>query len=232
MTDHVSDNLDVYFGCGEHSSVVLEPHRLAQVQAWLTRAQQESHLCRVLDVGCWSGTLDRLAPVDVECFGVDQRRHAELAPRVRFVAANVEEKLPFEDGFFDLVFAGEIIEHLLDTRRFLRDIHRVLTLSGWLILTTPNLSCWLSGWRWLTKGQPWCVDSEAGQCGHVRYLAPHSLRDLLNAEGFDIASLTTGGGLEFLHRVPGAYSLAHKLFPMRGKNLMALCRKGNPRVRP
>jgi len=48
--------------------------------------------------------------------------------------------LPFENNYFDFVFAGEIIEHLFDSRFFLKEVHRVLKINGYLILSTPNLA--------------------------------------------------------------------------------------------
>jgi len=48
--------------------------------------------------------------------------------------------LPFENNYFDFFFAGEIIEHLFDSRFFLKEIHRVLKINGYLILSTPNLA--------------------------------------------------------------------------------------------
>jgi len=40
---------------------------------------------------------------------------------------------------FDLVFAGELIEHLYDTDYFFEEANKVLKAGGYLIITTPNL---------------------------------------------------------------------------------------------
>ncbi len=47
-------------------------------------------------------------------------------------------KLPFKDQIFDTVIAGDIIEHLENPSKFLRECNRVLKKEGLLILSTPN----------------------------------------------------------------------------------------------
>ena len=46
--------------------------------------------------------------------------------------------VPFQDGQFDAVFAGEVIEHVIDVRQTLREWWRVLKPGGVAIITTPN----------------------------------------------------------------------------------------------
>lgn len=46
--------------------------------------------------------------------------------------------LPFANGSFDAVILSEVIEHLLDKKRCIEEIFRVLKPGGFLILTTPN----------------------------------------------------------------------------------------------
>jgi SAM-dependent methyltransferase len=45
--------------------------------------------------------------------------------------------LPFDDKSFDTVVSTEVLEHLSDPLRALRQMHRVLTPGGHLILSTP-----------------------------------------------------------------------------------------------
>ena len=43
-------------------------------------------------------------------------------------------------GTFQVISALEIIEHLIDTDKFLDEVHTHLDLGGYLLLTTPNLN--------------------------------------------------------------------------------------------
>src|SRR5262245_38993548 len=71
---------------------------------------------RVLDVGCLGGQISELIKKqNNEVWGVEiNPKAAEAAKRkgIRVRIANAEEGLPFEDGFFDVVNAGEVVEHL------------------------------------------------------------------------------------------------------------------------
>jgi len=49
------------------------------------------------------------------------------------------EKLPYAEESFDIVTATEVIEHLEDYRKLLREIYRVLKSGGICIISTPNI---------------------------------------------------------------------------------------------
>ena len=98
---------------------------------------------RVLDVGCGEGRFAvELARRGFAVVGVDvaeeplrRARAREPALDVRIVPA--EGHWPLADASFDLVWAGETIEHVADTVGWLSEVHRVLRAGGRLLLSTP-----------------------------------------------------------------------------------------------
>jgi 2-polyprenyl-3-methyl-5-hydroxy-6-metoxy-1,4-benzoquinol methylase len=198
--------------------------RREQLSQWL-RNYAAFPQGKVLDLGCWNGDFLKMVRSDWEKWGIDLARHHDLPEKVQFLCADVTEDFPVVENHFDLVFAGEIIEHLLSTQIFLERCHQILKPGGVLILTTPNLSCWLNLWRWFSLGQPNNVSSDEGQDGHVRYLAPKTLRNALEKAGFQILEITSSGGLIFLQTFPRFYRFFFNVFPMRGKHLMAIAQK-------
>jgi len=69
---------------------------------------------RVVDVGCGTLGLRALAP-DLDVTGVDVvDRPAYPGP---FVRADATERLPFDDGAFDLAYSSSVVEHLPPARR-------------------------------------------------------------------------------------------------------------------
>jgi len=56
---------------------------------------------------------------------------------------DANERLPFADKSFDLVWCSEVIEHLRDPAFALSELRRVAKPGGLLVLTTPNSYAWL-----------------------------------------------------------------------------------------
>jgi SAM-dependent methyltransferase len=96
---------------------------------------------RALDAGCGrktrlGGYRDRI----VELIGVDidADAGAENAALDRFVVADLCKHLPFENDYFDLVYANFVVEHLEAPEAALREWGRVLKPGAALILLTSN----------------------------------------------------------------------------------------------
>lgn len=86
---------------------------------------------------------------------------------------------------FDVIFAGELIEHLSNPGLFLQQSKKHLRENGYLILTTPNafylprlIKCIFS----LDDNPP--VNKE-----HTNWFSPATIKELLNRNNFDILSI-------------------------------------------
>ncbi len=98
---------------------------------------------RVLDVGCGEGQfaaelaragfLVVAADVAEEPLRRARARHPELDLRV----LPADGAWPLPDASFDVVWAGETIEHVADTAGWLSEVRRVLRSAGSLLLSTP-----------------------------------------------------------------------------------------------
>ena len=96
---------------------------------------------RVLDLGCRDGALTRAYADGNEVVGVDADREALAAAQKLGIEtrwADLDDALPFEDGTFDVVVAGELLEHLRDPRRVVSEVLRVLRPGGAFVASVPN----------------------------------------------------------------------------------------------
>lgn len=96
---------------------------------------------RALDAGCGrttrlTGYRDRIA----ELVGVDLDADAgaENTALDRFVVADLCGRLPFEDAYFDLVYANFVVEHLELPETAFCEWRRLLRPHGALVLLTSN----------------------------------------------------------------------------------------------
>ena len=136
-----------------------------------------------LDLGCGDGALttlvraERVTGADVS--GVALARARARAPGAELVELEPDAPLPVGDSSFDLVLCAETIEHVRDVQLLLSEVRRVLRPGGRLALTTP-------AYRRGTVPDPLSP--------HIRFFTRRSLRELLDAMGFDVASIERRSG--------------------------------------
>lgn len=206
----------------EENAPNFDAERANLLGKWL---QSISPISASLDVGCGSSGFSDLLPKEVEKWGLDFARHPQLPEHFKFQACDISQPWPVPENYFDLLFAGEVIEHVLDTDLFVSRCFQTLRPGGYLLLTTPNLSSLANLRYWFQADQFMWVDSGANQFGHVRYLAPKRMENVLKNTGFDNIVMKTASGLESLRLFPPLRSLIQNIFTLRGNRLCVMARK-------
>jgi 2-polyprenyl-3-methyl-5-hydroxy-6-metoxy-1,4-benzoquinol methylase len=175
------------------------PFLLARLQA--SRPSASRGPLRVLDVGCGEGQLTAaIASSGHEVLGIDVaeeplRRARRRRPELQLLRVDAAGAWPLDDASFDVVWAGETIEHVADTAGWLSEVRRVLRSGGSLLLSTPShgplarLGLALSG-RFERHFDP--------RSDHLRFYTARSLRKLLADFRFEQIETRELGG------IPGA----------------------------
>lgn len=198
---------------------------------------------RLLELGCGSGVnllqvSQRLPEFRFALFGTDIAEEAVQASRTRGVGAfrvdlNVGD-IPLPDRSVDAVLFLEVIEHLYDSDRPMREIVRLLDHNGLLFLSTPNLASWANRLAVLLGYQPFSHDVSflgafgqppgAAINGHIKSFTRRALLEYVRFFGFDVIDegTTPAGG------VSGLVSLidrAFSSFPTLASHTLLMCRK-------
>lgn len=141
----------------------------------------------LLDVACGGGLLAphivsgyRHIGVDLVASALVQAAEHGVQPLVADAAV-----LPFADAVFDVVVAGEILEHLDEPDSAVAEICRVTRPGGWIVIDTIADTRW-AGFALVTVGErmpggppPRCHDRE-------RFVDPDRLRARFEAGGVEM----------------------------------------------
>jgi SAM-dependent methyltransferase len=154
----------------------------------------------VLDLGCGEGRFAAALaekgahPVGVEVAENALRRARALNPELELIRVPFDGLLPFDDNRFDVAWAGEVIEHVADTARWLSEVRRVLRPGGRLLLTTPDHG----RLRALVLGME-RLSAPLGD--HLHLYTRASLRATLTEFGFGEVDVRAVGGAPLMRRV-------------------------------
>lgn len=160
---------------------------------------------RVLDMGCGAGrhafelyrrgahvvAFDQdaaeLAGVE-EMFGAMRLEGQVPAEAAAETVRGDALDLPFPDDHFDAVVASEVLEHIPDDMRAMRELLRVLKPGGRLAVTVPS---------WLPERLCWALseDYHTAPGGHVRIYTRAELEAKLKATGFKVGGHHHAHGL-------------------------------------
>jgi 2-polyprenyl-3-methyl-5-hydroxy-6-metoxy-1,4-benzoquinol methylase len=181
--------------------------RLAFLLERAPTAAEVGQAVRVLDVGCGEGRfVAELARAGMAVVGVDvaeeplrraRALHPELDLDLRVIP--LDGSWPLPDAGFDVVWAGETIEHVADTAGWLSEVRRVLRPRGALLLSTPAhgrlamLAIALSARRFEAHFDPRGED--------LRFYSARTLERLLGEFGFEHIEVRRAGGAPLMRRV-------------------------------
>lgn len=156
---------------------------------------------KILDAGCGQGSLrdillERWPSARVYGCDISFRlclKSASKCSTTSVVQADVQQ-LPYRDGVFDHVFMTEVLEHLLNAKNALLEVHRVLKRAGRLLISIPNRD-WFHYTQYeqvRKRFQP--VDDY--------WFGAEEIKTLLREAGFRLQKLRGGENLYFGGGVP------------------------------
>lgn len=147
---------------------------------------------KILDIACNEGQITKYLKKYGEVVGIDINSYALRKCRskgIKCYLGTIEEFSKKHENEFDVVVAGDIIEHVFDTDVFLESIYKTLKKGGLLLLTTPNLVSFGRRVMMLFGANPFVEYStrlpyKNFNVGHIRYYTVETLRLQVSVTGF------------------------------------------------
>lgn len=148
---------------------------------------------KFLDIGCGRGEFLRgFIDCGVQGHGVDRSRAAEkYCPEADLRTADLEnEKLPYPDNYFDVIYSKSVIEHFYYPEKLAQEMYRVLKPGGLAITLCPD---WEFNYRIYFEDYT-----------HRTPFMQSSLRDIQLIHGFENIKVERFRQLPILWRTGGA----------------------------
>lgn len=185
---------------------------------------------RVLDLGCGRGFYTKalaLLHPQSQISGVDiNEDYLAKAGEITRQHSNVTlqkadaRSLPWSDDYFDRIICSEVLEHIIEDRKVVKQAYRVLRKSGKAIFTVPNKNypLWWDPLNWYLEhffhthipSQIWWLDRIWAD--HVRLYTQTELVTKIKRAGFQIE--------RGWHSTHYCLPFAHFLLYGIGKNLV------------
>lgn len=156
----------------------------------------KQNLQKVLDIPSGAGAFtQRLIKNKIEVHSADIENLMQVS-NAHFRRADMNQDLPYPDGFFDAVVCIDGIEHLERPFDFIRESCRILKTGGSLIISTPNINSLRSRWRWFwtshhNKNKVPLNENKPSFLHHINMMSYQRLRYMLHSSGFQVDVVTT-----------------------------------------
>jgi SAM-dependent methyltransferase len=183
----------------------------------------------VLDTGAGPGVISsKLKAMGLDVYAADINPGLFTAEGINCIKVDLDEKMPYEDGFFDCILSSNVIEHLEDQYTFIRECYRVLRDRGKLVVSTPNvfnlkarMANLLVGSNLFTGRPQNEVDPfEGGE--HINMVNYYDLRVNLHRNGFRIIHSSThcysNTAMSFFWLTPLIYLFTYRGFKRERKS--------------
>ena len=159
----------------------------------------------ILDLSCGEGeVLSRLAADGCRVHGTHFRaddyiieNRGRLGAIPITTGVDLQQRLPFEDGSFDVVLMTEVLEHLDSHFHVVAEVSRVVRRGGFFVFSTPNVQRLHSRLQFFMTGKHKLIrrrvgwDQKAGDryAFHIGPVDFSLIHAVLGWEGFEILGL-------------------------------------------
>lgn len=113
---------------------------MIQAAKWIPGDRKNS----ILDYGCGDGQfISKLTKKSKKLFACDTLKDfitsaSTRYKHVKFILIKPNKRLPFKNDSFNIITLLEVLEHVGDEKKMIKELHRVIKPDGLLVLSVPN----------------------------------------------------------------------------------------------
>lgn len=151
----------------------------------------------VLDVGAGAGAFSqRLSDLGYKVTALDIDPEKWIPREIPFQRLNIDAGIRGSvDETYDAVCCLEVIEHVENAWNLLREIYSVIKPGGYLLLSTPNITSFLSRGMFFLTGRFHQFDEGDLSYGHISPISAFELEYAARQTGWEVLEITGGGSL-------------------------------------
>lgn len=183
-----------WYTATDHPIALLRAENAVRIP-WIIQEIQKSQSKDVLDIGCGGGFLTNalsakgytVTGIDLSESSLEIAKKHDSTKRVQYLKADAYA-LPFPDQSFDVVCAMDILEHVEQPQRLIKEASRVLRPGGFFFFHTFNRNP--LSYILIIKGVDWFVRN-APKNMHVYslFIKPKELTQMLQNESMQVECL-------------------------------------------
>lgn len=134
---------NVRYKKSDHCKIMLEEKIMFSfLNDWTRDSKKRASETKILDLGCGSGLISKeVQKLGYQVKGLDFSEEAvkkAISNGINAEICNLDEEIKGNDEEFDVIWAGDIIEHVFDPIGLLREANRVLKKDGIIIASIPS----------------------------------------------------------------------------------------------
>lgn len=149
---------------------------------------------RVLDIGCGSGSTLKLIKehfpnaitVGIEAFKEAAENARKVCDEVHCLDLNECQLSSSTLGEYDLIMCSDVLEHLVDPQRTLKELKELLSPNGVLLISLPNIRFIGVSLPLLLWGKFEYQDSGILDKTHLRFYTKSSAKKMIENSGYTI----------------------------------------------
>jgi SAM-dependent methyltransferase len=191
LTNTESKELEYYKGILIHADTGVHEQAASVFGKYVPKG------ARVLDVGAGAGAFSqRLVDLGYKVTALDVDPGKWIPADIPFLQLDIDAGIAASvRDTFDAVCCLEVIEHVENPWNLLREIYSVTKAGGYLLLSTPNITSFLSRGIFFLTGRFHQFDEGDLSYGHISPISSFELEYAARKCGWEVLEIAPGGSL-------------------------------------